>query len=639
MTQNSASTAAGQSSADVKAAVQALIIEGKSTREIADILGIPPRGVTRLRIKCRGKIEPGITPAVELPAPAPKPPKPPKITKPKPTEADVRERIATDELTVPFSNWLGNGWYREAGEPQDIYETNEDGEQQLVGVKIDPGVLWPDEWPGPKSVDDIWISPNVPAPKRSLKRGFVTTSAQSLTPAHGPFVINLHALAAARGLEFSDIGGFTYGKSLFAKKRKKDLLEVAPWSAMISDQVTRERRHLHSTVQACYEMNMRPTKQNPLVGLSDYVRGKTSIFAHPKRAVESVPRPKSYDPVTMWTTGCCTVPNYVTQEAGLKSLQEHQIGALIVEIDMDDNVFIRTVDADPETGNLHDLDLFVTAGNVYTLDEAITISDGIVQRPFMGVPCTHRANLNPGFARAMWGYNGNPTGDVPLIDLVKACGQSFNDLFDGESINHHEERDPIAMYMRTAEKRNRIEPEIEQAARFLTETSRPWCTSYITYSNHDDFLARWLRKPSTEVALENSKIWHLANYEWRHAIDEGREFDVFQWLLRRANPAAEFQIVTSDDPLVVYGVHYEFHGDKSPNGAKGTTAGLAKMGIKIVKAHSHQVSRRGRTTDLGNLMGDARYAKGPTSWGTAFSLGHSDGNVQMGLLVGDKYRA
>ncbi|WP_117195948.1 helix-turn-helix domain-containing protein [Rhizobium terrae] len=351
-----ASTSPGQSSADTIAAIQSLLSEGKRRQEIAEILGIPPRTLTRIRAQMKSGTTP--TPAVEPSAPAPKSPKPTKIkiATPQPTSDDIRERIATDELTVPFSNWLGDGWYREAGQPQDIYETDENGEQQLVGVKVDPGVLWPDEWNGPKTVEDIWISPNVPAPKRSLKRGFITTSAQSLTPAHGPFVINLHALAAARGLEFSDIGGFTYGKSVFAKRRKKDLLEVAPWSAMIVDKVCRDRRHLHSTVQACFEMNMRPTKQNPLVGLTDYVRGKTSIFAHPKRAVESVPRPRSYDPVMMWTTGCCTVPNYVTQEAGLKSLQEHQIGALIIEIDMDDNVFIRTIDADRETGNLHDLE-------------------------------------------------------------------------------------------------------------------------------------------------------------------------------------------------------------------------------------------------------------------------------------------
>jgi hypothetical protein len=620
------------SAAEKIAAIAALIEEGKTPREITEILGIPRREFTRLRTRINS------TKAVEHDAPATKTPKI-KAAKPQPTAEELRERIATDELTVPFSNWLGNGWYREAGEPQDIYETDENGEQQLVGAKIDPGVMWPDEWDGPKTVEDIYISPNVPAPRRSRKVGFILTMAQSLTPAHGPFLINLHALSAALGGYEIIVGGATYGKSLFAKKRKQDILEVAPWSSMFADLVTRSRRHLAPSVQACFEMNMRPTKANPLTGLNGYIRGKTSIFAHPKRALVSVPRPQSSDAVTMWTTGACTVPNYVEQEAGLKGLQRHTIGAVVVEIDTKDRVFMRNIDADPETGNFFDLDLFVSAGSVMSIDEAIEASEGSLDRPFLGIPCTHRAGLYAPFARAIWGLGGNPEGDRPLIDLVQARGQAYNDLFDGQSINHHEDKNPILLYKRLAEKRQCVEPEIDQAARFLTETSRPWCKSYIVYSNHDDFLARWLQKPSTDVATENSKLWHLANYKWREAIDRGEKFDVFEWLIRRSNPSAEFEIVNADIPLEVYGVHYNFHGDKGPNGARGSTIGLSRMGLKLTKAHSHQVAIHDDCWDLGNLIYKADYATGPTSWGNAWNLGHSDGNRQIGLLVGDKYRA
>lgn len=42
---------------------------------------------------------------------------------------------------------------------------------------------------------------------------------------------------------------------------------------------------------------------------------------------------------------------------------------------------------------------------------------------------------------------------------------------------------------------------------------------------------------------------------------------------------------------------------------------------------------------MGNLIRRAEYAKGPTSWAGAWHLGHSDGNRQVGLLVGNKYRA
>lgn len=565
-------------------------------------------------------------------------PKPQKKSS-KPTEADIRERIATDELTVPFSNWLGYGWVREAGGHQEVYETDEDGEQQLVGMKIDPGVLWPHDWTGPRNFADVYVHPNVPAPRRSVKCGTILTMHQALTPVHGPFVVNLHALSAALGGYEIVVGGVTYGKSLFTSKKKRDILEVAPWSSMISHLVTRSRVSLRPNVQACFEMNMRPTKANPLTGLNSYIRGVTSIFAHPKRAVVSVPRPQFHDAVTMWTTGACTVPNYIEQEAGLKGLQRHTIGAVIVEVDHDDRVYIRNIDADPETGNFHDLDLVVSSGSVYTLDDAIRISEGYVDRPFLGIPCTHRAGIHPPYARAMWGFGGNPKGDRPLIDLVRAKGQAFNDLFDGVAINHHEDRNPLALYRRHAEGKQLVEPEIDQAARFLSETARPFCKNYITYSNHDDFLQRWLQRPSTEVSVENSKLWHLANYEMRAAIDRSEKFDVFAWVLRRSNPAAEFELVNADVPLQVYGTYYNFHGDVGANGARGSTAGLAKLGVKISKAHDHGLAWADDCISMGNLIHRADYAKGPTSWVGAWHLGHSDGNRQVGLLVGDKYRA
>lgn len=46
-----------------------------------------------------------------------------------------------------------------------------------------------------------------------------------------------------------------------------------------------------------------------------------------------------------------------------------------------------------------------------------------------------------------------------------------------------------------------------------------------------------------------------------------------------------------------------------------------------------------RLHQQGNLIHQADYAKEPTGCVGAWHLGHSDGNRQVGLLVGDKYRA
>ncbi|QIJ44245.1 hypothetical protein G7039_29180 (plasmid) [Rhizobium leguminosarum] len=89
---------------------------------------------------------------------------------------------------------------------------------------------------------------------------------------------------------------------------------------------------------------------------------------------------------------------------------------------------------------------------------------------------------------------------------------------------------------------------------------------------------------------------------------------------------------------LISAAHYEFHGDKGPNGARGSTVGLSRMGLKVTKAHSHSPGINDDCWDLGNLIYKADYATGPTSWGNTWNVGHSDGNRQIGLLVGDKYR-
>lgn len=63
------------------------------------------------------------------------------------------------------------------------------------------------------------------------------------------------------------------------------------------------------------------------------------------------------------------------------------------------------------------------------------------------------------------------------------------------------------------------------------------------------------------------------------------------------------------------------------------------MGISIAKAHDHQMTWRGNVKSMGNLLGSADYAVGPTSWTGAWLLVHCNGQTQMGNIIGEKWRA
>lgn len=545
---------------------------------------------------------------------------------------EIRRRAASDELTVPFSNWLGKGWVREASEPLEVYETDDDGEQHLVAMRVDPGIMWPGWWDGPKDRDGIVFYAPEPRP---AKWRCLFLAAQNMTPLHGPAWLNLQAYALFLNA-FVLCGGLVYGKGLFETRRKQDVLEVAPWSTEMAEFVTRESCQFEGFRFAA-EMNTSPTATNPLAGMHGYVAAQTTIFPHPKRAWESVPRNKHQDPIFMVTTGSVTVPNYVLRKAGLRALQSHTIGAVLVEVDNQDRVFVRTIDCDPDTGEFWDLDIHVGRGEV-RLAADVRAQRGL-PGPVLGLGCIHRDKLNAACARAVWGLGGMPEGDIPLIDAIQSSHQVFNDLLDSGSISHHERHNPWTQVQKTVAGMKSIQGEIARVADFIAETERPWCETHVVYSNHDDHLARWLRDTDWREDPVNARFYLRANLAMVEAIHEQREFDVFEWAIRNANPSARFTVTDVDEPLVFFRTSYQYHGDRGVNGARGTTAGLTRLGIPITKAHDHTGTWRDGVISAFSLLDYPDYAKGPSTWGRGATIEHPDGSRQMVPFVGDKYRA
>jgi hypothetical protein len=565
-------------------------------------------------------------------------PEPSPETSPKkspPTPDDIRARAAKDELTVPWSNWLDDPeqyghWVREAGEPQEIYETGEDGQDQFVGVRVDPGILWPVGWAGPKTVADIPRARVNPRP--AAFRAYVVQH-QNMTPLHGPAYINLMAKALSEGAEFIACGQ-SYGKGLFETRKKKGALEVAPWSTVLADRVIRHRRSLPGDVELAAEMPVMPTTSRPLNGKHRYARGRRMIFAHPKREIKTVARPKGRDYVMMWTTGSITVPNYVLRQAGVMAVQDHQIGAVVVEVDFDGRVFVRDINCHPVTGAFYDLDVYVENGQVR---RAGTVhNERGMYGPVIAWGDIHRNQLNPGCARLAWGLGGSPAnGDVPMVDALRPAWQVMHDLLNFTAGSHHHERDPFKKVEKAAQGTNAVRAELQQAADLLVETKRDWCRTIVTYSNHDGHFDRWLADTDWRHDPVNAEFYLESALAKVQAVTQSKRFVAFEHAIRKLRPDADFDFVTADSSdCEIYGVGYYLHGDLNPNGARGSTAGLAQMGLKIVKEHDHQITVYDGVRSGGCMQGDdedtpgSDYTVGPGSWVFGCTIGHPDGFCQ-----------
>ena len=214
-------------------------------------------------------------------------------------------------------------------------------------------------------------------------------------------------------------------------------------------------------------------------------------------------------------------------------------------------------------------------------------------------------------------------------------------MLNSTAVSHHERHNPWSQVEKHAKGTNDMSAEIKAAADFIVKTSRDWCRTHVVYSNHDDHFPRWLRDTDWRDDPCNAELYLRANLEMVRAIKAGREFDIFEWALRDANPEARFDLVDCDGELIIHGVMYHYHGDKGVNGGKGTTVGLSRLGRPITKAHDHTLSKRDDTRSGASIIDPAlaRYAKGATTWVRGVTVGHSDGSRQSFQIIGCKYRA
>ena len=100
------------------------------------------------------------------------------------------------------------------------------------------------------------------------------------------------------------------------------------------------------------------------------------------------------------------------------------------------------------------------------------------------------------------------------------------------------------------------------------------------------------------------------------------------------------QFLNEDESFVDLKIEYGIHGHEGPNGARGTSGNLARMGRRINRGHSHSAEIfEGVYT--GGLSGenDQGYNKGPSSWSPSHIITYANGKRAIITMRGTKWRA
>lgn len=463
---------------------------------------------------------------------------------------------------------------------------------------------------------------------------FILTSAQNNTDVDLKFLRNLQAYARYVDAKIL-IAGYTYNKSLFEDHRK----EEAVFHPAIVPYLVDVQTNIGDKLLFCAEMNILPTQTDPLSGFETYTRSRWGVFPHPRVTLKSIPVMWNAPPKIIMTTGSITKPNYVAKKAGLKAEFHHVIGAVIVEIDADGDVFARHLIAEKD-GSFQDLNNYVGSGIVYhdCTVEAITWGD------------IHPELLDPDTARGSWGIDAGDLSrgvinEENLVDTLEPRYQFFHDALDFRRRNHHSVGDPHVRYEAYHRAADSVEEEVNEAALFLEVTQRSGCTSVVVDSNHDRALLRWLKTADYRSDPVNALYFLTLQKAMYQAIADGDEgFLLAEFAFR--NSGAEIDDVmflkNTDSLTICNGaIECALHGDLGANGAKGHVNAFAKMGPKANVAHTHSaaifegiyVAGHSCKRDMGYNRG------GLTSWSPSHIVTYPNGKRAIITMQGSKFCA
>jgi hypothetical protein len=438
------------------------------------------------------------------------------------------------------------------------------------------------------------------APSGAVRR-YILTSAQNNTLVPEKLWENLMALKEFYQAELM-IGTFTYNKNAYGPMSVKWGTDDAPeelwYDERLLPYIRDERVELAKGLVWCGEMNILPTAVRPLSELHTYTGMDSGIFPHAKIALKCVATAKSEPPKFNYTTGACTMRNYIKKLAGLRAEFHHTYGALLVEVDVDGVWFVRQLNADSKW-RIHDLDVVAEGGVVQTDVDVEGMVWGDVHTP----------RTDDQLIEVCWGSGG-------ILDELRPRHQVFHDLLDFYGRNHHEVKNHVKMFKRYVNGQDSVVDEIRAAAAFLDKAYRPWCTSVVVNSNHDRALERWVVDADYKKDPKNALFYLRATAAWYEAIAKGdTNFLLLEWVMEEAGLVNDTRFLRLDESYTILDIEHGFHGDLGPNGTKGDARSLSHMGRKLTMADKHTAEIHDGVYVAGTSSRlDMGYNHGPSSW-------------------------
>lgn len=466
----------------------------------------------------------------------------------------------------------------------------------------------------------------MPVLKRKLKaaKRFIITAAQDFTPVHEAFWANLLVASAYYEAELFVIPlRYKNPTSRFSKERVKLEANEEAWVEEVRPYLWNARRKINANLTLLADIKIVPTASEPLTGLEGFSGPESAIVGHTKLQMKTVATPGHKMAKILTTTGACTLHNYTDSRAGKVGEFHHTLGAVLVEVE-GDMFWLRHLNAD-KSGSFTDLNTRFT-------------DDGPEDAPApLALICgdTHVDFTDKSVDEATFGSAG-------IVETLAPEAIVWHDLLDAYSCNVHHEGNPFNAIAKLKAGMNSVAREVARAIDWVVKRTPAGTQSYIVSSNHDDMLRRWIVNADWKDDAENSEFYlETALVMGRSAkVGEGGTECVSPftyWVEKRG--VADIKCVGTDGSLTFAGIECGLHGDRGPNGARGSIRNLRRIGAKTVIGHSHSPGINEGCYQVGTSSKlRLEYNTGPSGWLNTHCLIHRDGKRQLITIIDGRYR-
>lgn len=455
--------------------------------------------------------------------------------------------------------------------------------------------------------------------ERKLLKGaktFLITAAQNGTPVHDDWWRTILTIAKHREAEILVVP-IRYKNPTSQWSGSADNAEW--WDPQVRPWLWNVRCRLNPNLMLLGDFKIQPTATDPLTGAEALSYEQSGIIGHTKLHMRSIPTPASRMAKILTTTGACTVENYTDSRAGRIGEFHHSLSAVLVEVD-GKRFHLRHLHFSTKTGACLDLDKMYTPGDVSQAPRPLALVMGD----------THVDAICPRVFDATFGKGG-------IIEALKPAHLIWHDLLDSYSCNPHHVGNPFTSVAKMKGQRSSVKEEVERAIEFVRSNTPKDALSVIVSSNHNDFLRRWIIRHDWRCDPVNAEFYlntALAMVRGTRLTDKGTEYpDPFAHWFRLAN-VPRSRVLDEDESFVLGGVVLDMHGDRGPNGARGSIRNLRRMGVKSIIGHSHSPGIDEGSYQVGTSTRlRLEYNHGASSWLNAHGLLHADGKRQIIFIV------